>query len=58
MNGDRKVDDTDVAIVTNALGTTSAGADVDGDGVVTAFDRTLARRARGRGLTGGLSVDG
>ena len=60
VNADQTVDDTDVIIITAALGNsgTNLDADVTGDGVVSAFDRTLARRARGRSLTGGLTLDG
>ena len=60
MNGDQKVDDNDQIIITAALGNTGTNldADVTGEGVVSAFDRTLARRSRGSGLTGGLTLDG
>ena len=60
VNGDQRVDAADQIIITAALGTSGANldADVNGDGVVSAFDRTLARRSSGRRLSGGLSLDG
>ncbi|HEX8203847.1 MAG TPA: dockerin type I domain-containing protein [Isosphaeraceae bacterium] len=58
-DGSGQVDDADAQAISLALGQAGAGlaADVNGDGYVTAADRTLARRQAGRKLTGGLAID-
>ncbi|HEX8203762.1 MAG TPA: GEVED domain-containing protein [Isosphaeraceae bacterium] len=58
-NASGQVDDADAHAVTLALGQAGPdlAADVNGDGYVTAADRTLARRQAGRKLTGGLALD-
>src|SRR5262249_11240937 len=60
VNGGQKVDAAANNLIMAPLGSsgTHLDADVTGDGVVSALDRTIARRSRGRHLTGGLSLDG
>ncbi len=41
QNGDLRVDDADVEIVTDKLGSSDAGADFDGDGAVTQADLAI-----------------
>ena len=58
-NGDRKVDATDVALVTaNAITTVpyNANYDLNGDGVVNGSDVIYVRRALGRQLGSGLLI--
>ncbi len=54
VNGDRKVDSLDTGLVLGALGSTNSERDGNGDGIVSAIDRTLVQRAIGRKLKDGL----
>ena len=58
-NGDHVVDSNDLSMITAAFGQSGTGleADVNGDGVVNALDRTLAARSLGRRLASGLPLD-
>lgn len=56
-NGDRKVNDLDVALIVQAYGTNNKNADTNGDGVVNSTDRAYAVQAKGRKLKNGLVVD-
>lgn len=57
VNGDRRVDSTDAALIGSALGTANPERDTNGDGVVNATDRTLSIRAALRKLKDGLLTD-
>jgi hypothetical protein len=59
VNGDGKVDNIDVNLVTQFLGSSVPGraADVDGSDTVTSLDRARKVRARGHALAVGLNVD-
>jgi hypothetical protein len=58
-NGDRRVDDADVARIDAVIAANgfAADADVNGDGYVNATDRLLALRHRGRSLAPHLWLD-
>ena len=62
VTGDGLVDNNDLNAVAAAIGQatppgmTPLNADVNGDGSVTAFDQTLATRAKGRKLGPGLPL--
>lgn len=59
VRDDHVVDNLDVADITAAFGKTGSNLeeDVNGDGFVNAFNRTLAFRSRGRRLADGLALD-
>jgi hypothetical protein len=58
VNGDRKVDTTDVSAVTAGTSTTyNPLLDINGDGVVNGSDLMFARRASGRRLADGFLLD-
>jgi hypothetical protein len=59
VNGDRIVDDLDLAAIAAAVGRKGAGLDADanGDGLVSAKDQVLAAAAKGRRLAAGLGLD-
>ena len=62
MTGDGLVDSNDLNEIaaeinlSNATGLAPLGADVNGDGAVSALDLTLATRAKGHKLKTGLSL--
>ena len=62
VTGDGTVDNNDLNEIaaeinlSNPVGLAPLGADVNGDGVVSAVDLTLATRAKGHKLKGGLSL--
>ena len=62
VNGDGTVDENDLNAIaadigqSSPLGWTPLSADVTGGGMVTAFDFTLATRAKGHKLGSGLSL--
>ncbi len=62
VTGDGTVDENDLNEIaaeinlSNAAGFAPLGADVNGDGTVSALDLTLATRAKGHKLKGGLSL--
>ena len=59
VNGDRTVDNADIALITAALGQsgTNLGVDVNGDGKVNATDRLFAMASRGHHLLNTLTID-
>jgi carbon monoxide dehydrogenase subunit G len=60
VDGDQRVTADDINLITLTLGASGSNLnlDVNGDTVVSATDRRLARRAVGRRLTAGLPLDG
>ena len=62
VTGDGMVDSNDLNEIaaeislSNPTGLAPLGADVNGDGTVSALDLTLATRAKGHKLTKGLSL--
>jgi hypothetical protein len=59
VNGDRKVDNADIASINSVFGQVGQNLDqdVNGDGVVNGLDRLLTARARGRQLGAGLLLN-
>jgi len=57
VTGDHVVDNLDLAQISAALGTANPESDVNGQGVVNAYSRTLATRAKGHRLAGSPHLD-